>query len=116
MRFECGNELSLKAIYLYFGEKHPQKHEFTDKDFMKVIEKVPVDLAHYNFPRLLLLRFWSKFYSTAKYGNEELGVGPEKLFKDAEAKLALEHAEECHLAASGVRQWIWRQRPPLMKY
>lgn len=103
-------EFSIKAIFLYLEERYSKTHEFSDEQFMKILEKIPKDYQHYNFPRLLLLtRFWSRFYQTAKYGNEKLGVGPEKLFKESEAKLALEHANDCHSAAYGIRGWAYRE-------
>src|SRR3989304_8466741 len=97
-------EFSVKAIFLYLGESHPKSHEFTDDQFMKIIEKMPSELKGlHNFPRLLLItRFWSQFYVIAKYGNQKLGIGPENLFNKDEAQLALGHAEECHSAAFGV--------------
>ncbi len=58
----------------------------------------------------LVTKFWVRFYETAKYGNEKLGVGPEKLFKETEAKLALEHASECHSAAYGIRDLAYGKR------
>lgn len=118
---ECDSYLVLKtfgsilipraAIFLYLEEKYRKTHEFSDEQFMKILGKIPEECKHYNFPRLLLLtKFWSKFYETAKYGNEKLGVGPEKLFKEKEAKMALEHANECYYAVSGIRSWIYRTR------
>lgn len=105
-------EFSTKAIFLYLEEKYPKTHEFSDEQFMKILGKIPKNYQHYNFPRLLLLtRFWSRFYETAKYGNEKLGVGPEKLFKESEAKLALEHANDCYSAAYGIRNWAYKRRP-----
>ena len=101
-------EFAVKSIFLYLGESHPKTHEFTDEQFMNIIGKVPNELKNlHNFPRLLLItRFWSQFYVTAKYGNQKLGIGPENLFKEHEAKLALQHAEECHVSAFGVKYWI----------
>jgi len=104
-------EFSIKAIFLYLEEKYRKTHEFSEEQFMKILGKIPEECKHYNFPRLLLLtKFWSKFYEIAKYGNEKLGVGPEKLFKEKEAKMALEHANECYYAVSGIRSWIYRTR------
>ena len=101
-------EFAIKAIFLCIGESHPKSHEFTDDQFIKVIAKAPSEVkSTHNFPRLLLIsRFWSQFYEIAKYGNEKLGIGPENLFKEHEAKLALRHAEECNMAAFGVKYWL----------
>lgn len=56
-------------------------------------------------PRLLLLmNFWGQFYLTAKYGFEvEHLASAQELFRMGEAKLAVEHADECYRAASILR-------------
>lgn len=100
-------EFSMKAIFLLLQEKYPKRHEFKDKEFIKVLEKVPKKLEHYNFPRLFLLsKFWSSMYTIAKYGQEEFGVGPEKLFRKDEAGLALKHAEECKFAVNRLESYV----------
>lgn len=92
-------ELSMKAIFLLLTDSYPKKHDFTDDDYVHVLSKVPKQAENLNFARLFILsKFWSNFYSAAKYGNEKFGMGPEKLFKQEEAELALKHAEECNLA------------------
>lgn len=100
-------ELSMKAIFLFLQEKYPRRHEFKDEEFMKVLEKVPKELKYLNFPRLFLLsKFWLSLYTVAKYGQERFGIGPEKLFKEDEANLALKHAEECRSAASILESYV----------
>ena len=90
-------ELSIKAFFLILGEDFPKTHEFKEQDFIKLLSKIPKELQWYNFSRLYLLsEFWSSFYTIAKYGYEKLEVGANKLFKDKEANLALQHAKECH--------------------
>lgn len=92
-------ELSIKSLFQLLTGEHPKKHEFKDEEFMKVLEKIPKDFEHYKFPRLYLLsKFWSGFYTIAKYGIEKLKVGPEKLFEMDEAELALKHASQCYNA------------------
>jgi len=104
-------EFGIKAIFLFLQEEYPRTHEFKDEDFLKILEKIPEELKFRNFPRLLLIvRFWSNLYLIAKYGNEKLGIGPEKLFTKDEAELALKHADECHYAASLIRDWAFRKR------
>ncbi len=104
-------EFSVKSIFLYLGEEYPRSHEFNEEQFKRIIDRIPESCQHHNFARLLILtRFWSKFYATAKYGNEKLRIGPERLFKEAEAKLALEHAGECCNAADGIRSWVYTRR------
>lgn len=97
-------ELNVKAIFLYLGLEYPKSHEFTDEQLLAVLKKVPEKLKHYDFVRLLLLtKFWSQFYTMAKYGSEKAKVGADKLFKRQEAELAYEHAKECSSFASLVR-------------
>lgn len=97
-------ELSIKAAFLILGEDFPKAHEFKEQDFIKLLSKVPKELQFHNFPRLyLLFDFWSKFYIVAKYGLEKLEVGPDRLFKDKEANLALEHAKECYFATNALQ-------------
>lgn len=104
-------ELSLKAIFLYLEEQYPKNHEIADEHYNRLMKKIPKQLEFHNFPRLILIsQFWGSFYEIAKYGKEKLGVGPEELFKEIEAKLALEHANSCHSAAYGIRDWTWKQR------
>jgi len=104
-------EFAIKAIFLFLQEEYPRTHELKDEDFLKILEKIPEELKFHNFPRLLLInRFWSNLYLIAKYGNEKLGIGPEKLFKKDEAELALKHADECHSAVYFVRDWAFRKR------
>ena len=103
-------ELSVKAVFLVLGEQFPKQHEFKEQNFKKLLSKIPKELQFYNFPRLYLLsKFWSEFYTVAKYGLEELEVGADKLFTDKEAKLASEHAEECYLATNALEIRIPKQ-------
>jgi HEPN domain-containing protein len=93
-------ELSIKAMFLLLMAEYPKRHTFRDEEFEKLFEKVPEELRYLDFPRLFLYsKFWGGFYEAAKYGDERLGVGPERLFRKEEAELALKHAGECRLAA-----------------
>ena len=83
----------MKAMFLLLRAEYPRRHWFKDEEFEVLLDKVPEKLQHLDFPRLFLYsKFWSGFYETAKYGDEKLGVGPEKLFRREEAELALRHA------------------------
>jgi HEPN domain-containing protein len=94
-------ELSVKAIFLLFQEKYPRRHEFTEEEFENILKMIPDQLEHLDFPKVYLYsKFWSQFYTVAKYGLEKLGVGADKLFEKEEAELALKHAEKCEFAAS----------------
>jgi HEPN domain-containing protein len=107
---EC-MEFSLKAIFYYFDISPRKEHEFSDEEFENLIKKIPKDLEYLNFPRLLAIsQFWGRFHIVAKYGKEKLGIGPEKIFKEKEAELALSHAEECLYAATIVQSLIFTGR------
>nr|MDO8080816.1 HEPN domain-containing protein [Candidatus Freyarchaeota archaeon] len=100
-------ELSVKAIFLFLQEEYPKKHEFEEKDFEKVLEKIPKKLEYLDLPKVYLYaKFWSNFYTTAKYGLEKLGVGAERLFEREEATLALKHANKCRTAAIQLESFV----------
>jgi len=100
-------ELSIKAVFLLLVEEYPKRHEFRDEEFEKLLEKIPEKLKYLEYHRLFLIsKFWLGLYATAKYGEERLGLGPEKLFKRDEAELALRHAEECERAADVLRRYV----------
>jgi HEPN domain-containing protein len=92
----------------------PKTHDWTEKQFDDLAQQIQTTgvqtklekhFATIFVPRLLLLAsFWAKFYLTAKYGFEAANLAPpEKLFKKCDADLAIEHAEECHRAATQLR-------------
>lgn len=95
-------ELSIKALFVLLTESYPKKHEFEDKEFERLLDRVPEHLKDLNFPRVYVLhKFWSGFmYTAAKYGSAALATGPEKLFHKEEAELAVTHAENCRFAGS----------------
>jgi len=67
-------------MFLLLTAEYPKKHRFRDEEFEALFEKVLKKLRYLDFPRLFLYsKFWSSFYETAKYGDERLGVGPEKM-------------------------------------
>jgi len=100
-------ELSVKAIFLLLQEEYPKRHEFEEEEFEAILKKIPEKLKYLGFPKLYLYsKFWSTFYTVAKYGLEKIGVGPEKLFEKEEAELALKHADKCYYAASMLKNYI----------
>jgi len=100
-------ELSIKAMFLLFTAEYPKRHTFRDEEFEALFEKVPEKLRYLDFPRLFLhSKFWGAFYEVAKYGDERLGVGPEKLFRKEEAELTLTHARECRQAAERLLNYV----------
>jgi HEPN domain-containing protein len=97
-------ELSAKAAFLLLQGAYPKTHEFCEEQFETLLKKIPQDVAFHNFPRLYLLhRFWSAFYTTAKYGLEKLGAPAKTLFEKAEAELAIMHAKAWYYAVYHLR-------------
>jgi len=101
-------EFSVKAMFLACGAPFPKSHEVKELRFAELLKRIPDEVAQvYNLPRVFLLaRFWAEFYLVAKYGYEEMNVGPDKLFKSEEAKLAVDHARECYDASSFLFQKV----------
>jgi HEPN domain-containing protein len=108
-------ELSVKAVFLLFHGGHPRKHEFSEEEFENVLRKIPSEYykSHEYFcgyvdlcKVYLYSKFWSQFYTVAKYGLDRLGVGADKLFGREEAELALRHAMTCYTCASTLFNWI----------
>lgn len=111
-------ELSVKSILSFFDVTFSPSHgwEQDKKQFAAIaeqiqkkqlIEKLTAQYLNHavNLPRLLfLLNFWAQFYITAKYGFEAEYLAPARdLFKQKEAELAVQHAEECYQAATHLR-------------
>jgi HEPN domain-containing protein len=100
-------ELSLKASFLFLTDSYPKSHEFKEKEFQEILDKIPNDLVYLQFHKLYLYsRFWSNFYTIAKYGLENFGIGAEKLFEKEEAALAKKHAERCYSAADLLKNYL----------
>lgn len=103
-------ELSAKAAFLLLTPTHPRKHDFTEEEFLALLESIPPMLQHYNFPRLYLLhRFWASFYTTAKYGLEVVGAPAKGLFESPEAELAQRHASAWQSAVVALRASLQAQ-------
>lgn len=100
-------ELSLKAVLILLLDKYQKDHKFDEKEFKEVLDRIPDSLENLEFHKLYLYsRFWGNFYTIAKYGLENFGIGAEKLFEEKEAKLAKEHAEKCYSAASQLESYL----------
>ncbi len=100
-------EFSLKAISLLLLDKYPKDHKFDEKEFKEVLKKIPEALEYLDFHKLYLYsRFWSNFYTVAKYGLENFGIGSEKLFEQEEAGLAQKHADKCYFAAVQLKNYL----------
>lgn len=113
-------ELSVKAVLSLLYVEYPPAHEWApDKKSIAAIARQVQErqllkkLAsqHLNhavpLPRLLLLmNVWGQFYIASKYGFEaEHLASAQDLFRPEEAKLAIQHAEECYRAASALRYY-----------
>lgn len=100
-------ELSIKAIFLLLTDSYPKSHEFKDKEFKDILDKIPKALLHLEFHKLYLYsKFWSNFYTIAKYGLENFSIGAEKLFGREEAELAKLHSEKCYSAAYQLKEYL----------
>lgn len=86
-------EFSAKAAFLVLSQPYPKRHKFTEDELAALFDLIPDNAKHLNFPRLFVLyRFWTSFYTMAKYGDEKLNVAAVDLLQQAEADLALKHA------------------------
>lgn len=113
-------ELSVKSTLSLLRVKYPPTHEWAPdkKPFVAIVQQIQerhllekLASQHLDYtvplPRLLLLmNFWGQFYLASKYGFEaEHFASAKDLFKSEEAKLAVQHAEECYRAASALRYY-----------
>lgn len=100
-------ELSLKVVSILSLDKYRKDHKFDEKEFKEVLDCIPDSIENLEFHKLYLYsRFWSNFYTIAKYGLENFGIGAEKLFEEKEAKLAKEHADKCYSAATQLKDYL----------
>ena len=113
-------ELSVKSILSLLRVKYPKAHEWASEkepfaaiarriQEMKLIDKLANQHLNHTMPLprlLLLMNFWGQFYLVSKYGFEaEYLASAQDLFKPKEAKLAVQHAEECYCAVSALRYY-----------
>ncbi|MBI4190313.1 MAG: HEPN domain-containing protein [Betaproteobacteria bacterium] len=110
-------ELSVKAILSLLQIEFPLTHGWNNEALARIADQIQkrqllLKLRGQNnlywaarLPRLLLLtNFWAQFYLPAKYGMEAGRLAPpQDLFEEDEAKLAVQHAEECYRAVSELR-------------
>jgi HEPN domain-containing protein len=110
-------EFSVKSILDLLEVECPPRHKWGEKQLANIAKQIrdkqileKPEAQYIHVPRLLfLLNFWGEFYISAKYGFEEGDLAPARdLIRDGEAKLAVQHAEECWLAASQVFDQITR--------
>jgi HEPN domain-containing protein len=97
-------ELNAKMIALATVGKYPREHVIDERrlsGFVRAaIDAASSALVTFRFQpedlvrAFLLARFWSQLYPVVKYGIEELGVGPQRIFGREEAELALHHLSE----------------------
>lgn len=100
-------ELSIKSILILIQKNYPKSHEFKEEAFEQIMDKIPKELMYLDFHKLYLYsKFWSEFYTIAKYGLEKLGIPAQKLFEKEEAELALKHADKCHHAAGRLDNFL----------
>lgn len=109
-------ELSVKSILSLLQVEFPLTHGWNNEAFARIADQIQKrqllsKMREQNLywaarlPRLLLLtNFWAQFYLPAKYGIEAGKLAPpQDLFEESEAKLAVQHAEECYRAVSELR-------------
>lgn len=100
-------ELSLRVRSLLLLDKFSKDHKFDEREFKEVLDKIPDALANQDFHKLYLYsRFWSNFYTIAKYSLENFGIGAEKLFSKEEADLAQRHAGKCYFASMQLKNYM----------
>jgi HEPN domain-containing protein len=111
-------ELSVKSILSLLSIKYPKAHEWAAEkepfaaiarqiQERKLIEKLASQYLNHTIPLprlLLLMNFWGQFYLVSKYGfDAEHLASAQDLFKPEEAKLAVQHADECYRAALALQ-------------
>jgi HEPN domain-containing protein len=110
-------ELSVKSILALLRVEFPLTHGWNNEALTRIADQIQKrqllsKLREQSnlywaarLPRLLLLtNFWAQFYLSAKYGIEAGRLAPpQDLFEEGEAKLAVQHAEECYRAVPGLR-------------
>ena len=100
-------ELSLKADSLLLLDKYSKDHKFDEKEFKEMLNQIPESLENQEFHKLYLYsKFWSNFYTIAKYGLENFGMGAEKFFGNEEAELAQKHADKCYFASMQLKNYM----------
>ena len=111
-------ELSVKAVLTMLRVTYPKAHQWAaDKEPFaaiakqikqrELIAKLEAQYLSHSIPLpriLLLMSFWGQLYLVSKYGFEvEFLASAKQLFKPEEAKLAVQHADECYQAATALR-------------
>ena len=100
-------EFSLKSAFLLLLDKYPRDHKFDENEFREVLKEIPESLRSLEFHKLYLYsKFWSSFYTIAKYGLENFGIGAGKLFGSEEAELAQKHADKCYSSSLQLKNYL----------
>lgn len=100
-------EFSIKSISLLLLDKYSKDHKFDEKEFKEILDNIPDTLQNLEFHKLYLYsKFWGNFYTIAKYGLENFGIGAEKLFEKEEVELAQKHADKCYSAAYQLKNYL----------
>lgn len=86
-------ELFIKAILITFKETYPRKHDVSEV-LIKISDKLPNWLREKLGRIKIASKLLTNWKDPAKYGDEKLGLSSQRIFKDLEAKLALQYAEE----------------------
>jgi HEPN domain-containing protein len=105
-------ELAVKSILSLLDIEYSQSHWWDGEQFSSITRQIQdkqlldrleeQDLGYIRLPRLLLLaKLWAQFYLPAKHAFEAEYLAPARdLFGQKEAELAMQHANECYIAAS----------------
>ncbi len=103
-------EKSMKAIYGFLGKQYTMKHELVEEEYKEVLKYIPEGLVFSDYGRLFeISQVWARWRTSFNYGNQKLGVSARMIFREHEAKLAIQHAEECRMGALFLWQWWQRQ-------
>jgi HEPN domain-containing protein len=93
LRAQESVELSLKAMHVLFEGDFPRKHDIAE-NLTKISDKFPTWLKEKLGRIKIASRLLTEWKDKAKYGDESLKLSPERIFKESEAKLSLQFAEE----------------------
>jgi len=93
LRAQESIELLLKAIYVLFERDFPRKHDIAE-DLIKISNKFPTWLKEKLGRIKIASKLLTEWKDKARYGDESLRLSPERIFKELEARLSLQYAEE----------------------
>jgi HEPN domain-containing protein len=106
-------EYAGKTLFWLTGNEPPTEHQISWDNAQEVLRSDwpgPFHRAS-DVPRVILLtQFWGEFYLTAKYGEENFGTSPDRLFTRSDMKLAVEHAGFCVRVAEALLNAVRTER------